>query len=252
MNQNEPLNNIQNNNQINNVVENNTITEPSNVENPNPTPIAEVKVEQPNMEPKTPNKNNKASTILLILLFIFFFALIMGMPYINNFINNLNKDKGISEIEQKAKQEEEKQKQAEKNNQPTTKPEEKLTTLTCTISTSTNPNYKLTQTQKFDYNKDNQIITSSNIYDYTFTTLDETYQSLKKKCDEDSLKYINNEGYTMSCNYSDNSIEISDTFELETFKTITDGTTVIEANTSYKQDINTVKSNLINQGYTCK
>ena len=56
----------------------------------------------------------------------------------------------------------------------------------------------------------------------------------------------------MSCNYSDNSIEISDTFELETFKTITDGTTVIEANTSYKQDINTVKSNLINQGYTCK
>ena len=83
MNQNEPQNNnIQNNNQINNVVENNTITEPSNVENPNPTPIAEVKVEQPNMEPKTPNKSNKASTILLILLFIFFFALVMGMPYI--------------------------------------------------------------------------------------------------------------------------------------------------------------------------
>lgn len=252
MNQNEIQNNNIQNNEVNNVVQNNNIMETNNIENNFPTPINEVKVEQTSIQPEKAPKNNKASTILLILLFIFFFALVMGMPYINDFINNLNENKGLLDIEKKAKQEEEKQKQAEKNNQNTTSQEEKLTTLTCTLITTDNPNYKLNQTQKFNYNKNNQIINSSNVSNYTFTVLDETYQNLKKKCDEDSLKYVNNEGYTMSCNYSDNDIEISDTFELEVFKTIVDGNTTIESNASYKQDINTIKNTLISKGYTCE
>lgn len=226
------------------------------------TPISEIKIENENKLPETNNEqsssnnnsssNSKISTILLILLFIFLFAFVMGMPYITDFINNLNEDKGLTEIEQQAKKEEEKQKQEqENNNQAINKQEEKLTTLTCILNDTTNMNYNLIKTQQFNYNKNNQIITSSNTLNYTFISLDETYQELKRKCDEDSLKYINNIGYTMSCNYSDNNIEISDTFELEIFETITDNNTIIQANVTYKQDINTIKDNLIIQGYTC-
>lgn len=245
------INNIQNQSNENNL-------NSSSNEQPltNPVPMNEVKIEevsnqvatQPNSNPK----NNKISTILLILLFVFLFAFIMGMPYINSFINDLKSNKGLSDIEQAAKKEEKKQQEEDKKNNPTTNVEEKLTELTCTLTDNNSSNYQLTTIQKFEYNKNNQVITSSYISKYVFSTIDSTYQTLKDKCNNDSLKYISREGYTMSCSYSDDSIEVGDTFELETFKTINDGATVIKSNATYQQDINDIKNNLINQGYNCE
>lgn len=238
-------------NKINNNTENNI------KQSTNPVPInnIDVKVEsntETSQNSNSQNSNNSVSIILLILLFIFLFSFIFGMPYINEFINNIKNKSGLSTIEQEAKKEEQRQQEEEKKNNSSNKTTEQLTQLTCTLSDTSNQNYSLISIQQFDYNSKNEIITSSIKLEYTFKTVDETYNNLKTKCDRDSLKYIGREGYTMACNYNDNSIEISDTFNLETFKTINDGTTVIQANTTYKQNVKTIKTNLINEGYTCK
>lgn len=253
MNQNENINSQNTDNNVQSPTNNQTLV---NETIKDPTPISEVRVEessvQQDIQPRQPAKNNKVSTILVILLFIFLFAFIMGMPYINDFINNLKSESGLSEIEKQAKNEEKKQQQENNKNNQSTNQEEKLAELICTLSENSNTNYQLNTTQKFNYNKTNQVINSSITSEYLFTTTDNTYLELKNKCDQDSLKYINREGYTMACSYSDKTIEISDTFELETFKTIIDGTTTIKANATYKQDIATIKSDLTSQGYTCK
>lgn len=245
-------NNLQNNS-INNIV----------------PPISEVKIESEapininyennqsqlptnNLTPNEPHKNNKISNVLLILLFIFLFAFVMGMPYINEFVNKLKSDNDLSEIEKEAKEEEERQKQEENNKTSSTKEEDKTIELVCTSNTNTTSNYALVQTQKFNYNSNNEVLSSKFISHYTFTIEDETYNELKKQCEEDSLKYITHSGYTIACSYNDVNIEINHEFDLETFTPIVDGTTNIQANATYKQDITTIKNTLISQGYTCK
>ena len=56
----------------------------------------------------------------------------------------------------------------------------------------------------------------------------------------------------MTCIYGDMNIEIGHEFDLDTFDPIVDGDTNIQANASFKQDINTVKDSLINLGYSCE
>lgn len=206
-----------------------------------------------NQNSNEPPKNSNVSTILLILLFIFLFAYIMGMPYINQFIQDLTSDTGLSKIEQEAKKEEEKQKQEEEQNKPTPTPDdEKTKELVCTSTANTNGNYTLVQIQKFYYNSKNKILSSKLISQYSFNIIDDSYNSLKLQCDNDSLKYLTHEGYTMACSYGENNIEISHEFDLKTFTPIVDGMTNIQANATYQQDLNTVKNNLISQGYTCE
>lgn len=226
------------------------------------TPINEVKIEEittneansnATNQPSNnkPPKSSKLSTILLILLFVFMFAYIMGMPYINGFIEDLKNNNELSQIEQDAIEEE--KKQQHENNKPTPTPEvEKVTEVTCTSNINTIDSYTLIQTQKFSYNSKNEILSSNNIFKYTFTIEDETYNTLKKQCEEDSLKYITHEGYTMACSHDGLNIEISHEFDLEIFKPIVDETTNIQANATYKQNIGTIKNTLIGQGYTCE
>lgn len=200
----------------------------------------------------TPPKNNKISTILLIILFIFLFAFVMGMPYIKEFIHDFKADKGLSEIEKAAKEEEEKQRQEEESKKPTPTPEdEKTTELTCTSAPTTIENYSLTKIQTFYYNAKKQVLNSKMVSEYTFTTADSTYLTLKNQCDSDSLKYVTHEGYTMACSYGDTNITISHEFDLKTYTPIIDGTTNIQANAKYNQDINSIKSDLVSKGYTC-
>lgn len=207
----------------------------------NPTPVA------------PPPKNNKASTFLLVLLFLFFFVLVMGMPYIQDFVKNLKEDTGLSEIEKKAKEEEQKQQEQQNTNRPTSTPETEMNKqMTCTSPSNTVGNYSIVRIEKFSYNNQNQILNSSSISQYTFSTPDDDYQTLKKQCDENSLKYVEHPGYTMECSYNDVNVEISHTFDLELFTPIIDGTTNIQANANYKQDITMIKNNLIAQGYTCE
>lgn len=285
MNENQVPNNMDQNNMngVNSPV-NNIPSEPV-VSTVNPTvssvpPIAEVKVEavsdtnsvtenvaQPTEIPINPSsvsgdsgqssseppKNSKVSTILLILLFVFLFSFIMGMPYIREFMNNLKDDTGLSEIEQAAREEEKKQQQEEESKKPTPTPEdEKTTELVCTSVSSVVGNYTLVETQKFYYNSKNKILSSKFISNYSFATTDDTYNSLVQRCDEDSLKYLTHDGYTMACSYGDSNIEISHEFDLKTFKSIVEGTTNIQANATYQQDLSEIKANLISEGYTCE
>lgn len=250
------LNNSTNFNQVNNSVPPiNEIKVENNGINLNTSTVSSPEVNNnlnnnvPNNEP--PKSSNK-STILLILLFVFLFAFIMGMPYINEFIDQFKADTGLSEIEKQAKEEEEKQKQEAENNKTQQADKEKMTEVVCTSGTSPMGNYTLVQIQKFEYNSKKQIVSSKNISKYTFTVVDDTYNNLKRQCDEDSLKYLTHSGYTMACSYDNSNIEISHEFDLELFTPIINGGTSISANATYKQNIDEVKNNLISQGYTCQ
>ena len=234
-NQNSGLNNaiLNNNNQQKQIVtpiNEVTISPSSNtIENSNgiqdKIPVEQSVIISQNKEEKAPTnkppRKNNISTVLLIILFVFLFAFIMGMPYINNFIRELGSN-GLSEIEKEAKQEEERQKQEEeKKKQPPaedTKPKE----LTCTSQESTTENFTLVQIQKFYYNSRNQITSSKNISRYRFTLEDNTYLALQQQCNENSLKYLNHEGYTIACSYGEGNIEISHEFDLKSFKPIED------------------------------
>lgn len=226
----------------------------TNVVQPTEVPVNSTTVGGDSGQPSSePPKNSKVSTVLLILLFVFLFAFVMGMPYIREFMNNLKDDTGLSEIEQAAREEEERQKQEEESKKPTPTPDdEKTTELVCTSTSNVVENYTLIETQKFYYNSKNKILSSKLISNYSFTITDDTYNSLVTRCDEDSLKYLTHSGYTMACSYGDSKIEISHEFDLKTFKPIIEGTTNIQANASYQQDLSEIKANLLSQGYICE
>jgi len=190
-------------------------------------------------------KNSKKSTILLILLFVFLFAYVMAMPYINNFIQKLKFDKEMQKIQEEIKDEEEVTK-------PVKTPEETLKELICTSPQNIVGKYIFIETQKFNYNSENKVLSSALTSHYTFSLIDDSYNTLKTQCDENSLKYLTHEGYTTSCSYDESNIEISYEFDLETFTPIIDGETNIKANATYKQDINTIKNDLTSKGYTCQ
>ena len=213
------------------------------------TPVAEVEIIQEKEE-----KKSNLSTILLILLFGGLFIYIMGMPYINTFISDLTRDNGLSQIEKDAKLEEEKQNQNKhENSTPVVDKEEvKLTEVICTSGVNNLENYQLVETQKFEINNNNQIINSSTTSNYTFTAINDFYNSLKKECEEDSLKYVNYDGYSRSCSFDNSSVIVSHLFELEIFKPITGDNINIGANATYKQNIDEVKNILISKGYTCQ
>lgn len=196
------------------------------------------------------NKPNNKSTILLIILFIFLFTFIMGMPYINDFVKELRAGKELSEIEKEAKKEEERQKQEEKKKENHSTEETETKELICTFEGNATDNYTLTQIQKFYYNQKNQIINSKNISQYHFISEDNSYLTLKQQCEEDSLKYLAHAGYTMSCNSGEMNIEISHEFDLESFKPIEEAN--IQANATYLQNVDSIKIELTNQGYTCQ
>lgn len=232
------------------IVENTTLSNQDNNLNP-PNDVVEVPTSIESGNSSKPPKKNNVSTILLILLFIILFAFIMGMPYIREFVQNIKVDTGLSEIEKEAKEEEKRQQKEEESKKPTPTPvEEQTQELVCTSESTTVGNHSLVETQKFYYNSKKQVLNSQTISNYTFTSIDEDYNLLTKQCDEDSLKYLTHEGYTMSCHYSEGNIEISHEFELKKFTPILEAN--IEANAAYQQDLDTIITNLTNQGYTCK
>lgn len=214
--------------------------------------VTEVVVDNQNNNSVGETKSSKFSTVMLILLFIFLFGYVMFMPEINDYISSFNKEEGLSQIELDAIEEEKKQQQAEQNKKPV-KPEVIETKeLVCTLTNPLNGNYTLVEVQKLYYDNNNQVLNSSYSYQYKFNSFDEYYNSLKNKCNQDSLKYITHPGYTMACSYDDINIEISHEFDLEIFEPIVDGTTNIQANATYKENINTIKNTLISKGYTCQ
>lgn len=215
----------------------------------------EVKEEVNNKNTSTKSKKKKTDvrSILLIILFLFLFAFVMGMPYINELVDSVKKDTGLSEIERKAKEiEKEQQKQNSKTNKKEEIDKETYTTLTCTSKTATYDNYSTVVVEKFTYNSKGLIVESSKATTYNFTTVSDKYTELKNQCDQNSLKYVEKKGYEIACSYNDNQVVMEDKFDLATFTTINDGMTKIEANASYKDKIDTIKKKMETLGYTCE
>ena len=209
-------------------------------------PVEDVKVENKPLE-----DGPKWKRMLVLFFFAFVFAFVMGMPYINDALDKLKKDAGMSDIERRAKQiEDEEKKKEEEKNKPVK--EEELKTLTCTSQPVPTADYTRVTVETFDYNAQNQVINSSIKTTYTFVAVNDSYNTLKAQCDEKGLKFINKEGFESACSYSDTEVVIENKFELKTFTPIQDGATIINANAEYETKLDSVKNNLVAQGYTCE
>lgn len=214
--------------------------------------VEEKEVEPVEIKKSEPQEDGpKWKRVLVLIFFIAVFAFVMGMPYINDALDKLKKDAGMSDIERRAKQIEEEQKQKEQEkNKPVV--QEELKTLTCVTQPQTTADYTKVVEETFEYNSKNEIIKSSIRTVYTFAVINDSYNTLKTQCDANGLKYVDKDGYAFACSYGDTEINIQSSFELETFKPIQDGTNTIKANAEYKDKLDTVKKTLTTQGYTCE
>ena len=200
------------------------------------------------MKKEKKNKKNK----FLILLFILLFSFIWGMPYINEYLDTLKKDAGLSPIEREARRLEALENKENEKNTKTNEKKEVLTKLTCTSLPVAKENYDLTTVEVFEYNSKKEVIISSKKETYTFNIVDDVYTKLKTECNDNSLKYIDRKGYEVACSYNDNEVVMENTFDLSTFETIASKATVIEANAKYKENVDSLKTRLESLGYTCQ
>ena len=179
----------------------------------------------------------------------------MGMPYVNEWVDSIKKDTGLSEIERKAREIEKEQQKQNPKAKVTDDGEvvkDKLTTLTCTSETSTFENYSITVVETFEYNSKGEVLESSKTTTYKFTTQTEKFNNLKTECNENALKYVEKKGYEVACSYNDTEVETKDKFDLSTFTTINDGMTTIEANAKYQEKIDNVKKRMASANYICE
>lgn len=230
------------------VVEN-VVLEPEVVVAPSVEPVEEVKIEEeqevvPTKVKKLPasEKHPKLTTFFLTFFFILLFVYIMAMPYVDEWVQKMKENKNNTDTNEVVNE--------NKQTQPVTKQEE-LKILTCTLAKTPTESYTETIIETFEYNKDNKIVNSSKTHKYKFTQEDASYQALSKEC-TDSLKYLGNPGFTISCTNQDLEIVIGNEFELKTFKPIKDGEKTITSNANYNDSIETIKTNLTTIGYICE
>jgi len=212
-------------------------------------PIENVEVSKP--VASNNDDGSKGKRVLLLIFFILVFAFVMGMPYINEYLDKLKKDVGMSDIERRAKQIEEEQKQKEAEKKKTVKQEE-TKKFTCTSLPHATADYTKVVEETFEYNSKKEIIKNTVKTTYTFLTINDSYNTLKSQCDTNGLKYIDKEGYESACSYSDTEVVIENTFDLEIFKPIQDENSVIQSSVKYLEKVDNVKEGLTSQGYTCE
>ena len=167
-------------------------------------------------------------------------------PYIDDYIAT-----------QKGKEQLDKLKEQEKPT-PTTSPSGVATPdttkqIVCTLPEVSLNNITTLTTQTFDYVKDTiKKVTIQN--NQTYLSDDETYQSSKTKCEEDSLYYAGKTGYEMSCSIESLVIKTTQKFDLDTFSAITNTTTNETIESPYKKNssLKTVTNQLQETGAVCK
>ena len=249
---------------VENISDNHVTKDDTSIQNivdnsPVEVPVESVKVK----EEVTYKDPSKLSTVLVILLFVGLFIFIFEMPKINEWLENRKQDAEVDEIERQAKQIEEAQKKkqeeekkAEEEAIKKQEEEENLTlTLRCKISIPATETitYSKNITETFDYNKTtNKVSSSTQTTKYIFTEQNDSYTSLKTKCETDASNNLGKEGYSVSCTSDDLSVTIGSGFDLANYKPITDGVTTIEANAKLDENISDVKTRLVAQGYICE
>ena len=250
-------------NNFTNYEQNVNVEEPINTFNTEPVVEEPTYEEMPSMEPTLinnyeekveakPKKKKDIRMILLVLLFVFLFLFIMFMPQIQDAINSIKKETGLSEIEKQAKEIEKEQNKANGVVSQEEESKEQYLKLTCTSTTTALEDYDRTVVETFEYNSKKEVMASAKKVTYTFITANESYENLKTQCNENSLKYVSKKGYEIACSYNDTQVVIEDKFDLKNFSTIKDGTTIIAANAKYKDKIDTIKTKLEALDYTCE
>ena len=198
-------------------------------------------------------KKKDIRSILLVLLFVLLFGFIMFMPQIQDILNNIKKDMGLSKIEKEAKEiEKEQNKEKSSKTTPAKSSDEQYSTLTCTSTTVALESYDRIIVETFEYNTNKEVMKSEKKVTYKFAAVNDSYESLKTQCTENSLKYIDKKGYETACNYNDLEVVMEDKFNLKDFSTIKDGTNIISSNAKYKENIDTIKARLEASDYTCQ
>ena len=226
------------------------VVEEAPVENTEPVKEESAPVQQPVQSGK---KKFDFKTALLITFLILLFAMVMFMPQITKFVEGLKKDAGLDPIKQRAKEIEEQQNQANQKSNSSTEKETNLNVLICTSQPTNDASYEMTVEESFEYNDKKLIQTSTKKYIYKFTEQNEVYQALEDDCEQNALKYVENDGYETACTFNDKEVDISETFNLKLFKKIEDkeADVVIEANAKYNAKADDVKKELEAKGYRC-
>ena len=220
--------------------------------------INELKVEEKEEEKKrelpAAEKNFKLSSILLILFFILLLVYILVMPYVGEWIliikDKLHPVKNTPEVVNPVP-----------TSTATSNPNENIPKLldqledtlvvTCKSTTEIENNYTKDTTIVFNSNDDREIISTSRTELYTFYDMNNSIRDeVIDECNA-SLSYLGHPGLTILCNVNELSVETSNTYDLSIFSPINDDNISIEADATYKQNINDKRIEMINSGYDC-
>lgn len=204
-------------------------------------------------EKEQPREKNDAesnkSLILIGIFFVIMFAFIMFLPTINTYVTHLKEKRLEDQIVDPV---DENDKKDEQNIPGITNGKE--VEVTCTSKESvmidaSSMRIKYTYTHIDDKIKK---VKKEIIYTYETSTT-ESFIEQEKKCDNEIKTNNAQEGYNANCSLEENTITVTESFDLKTFKnfTGTDGSTitpVTELDTSLKEEV----EELTNQGYTCE
>lgn len=218
--------------------------------NPEPSLLKEQEDSSVTPKEKTKEESNK-SLILVGIFFTVMFAFIMFLPTINSYITELKEKKLEEEITDPIDEDEQ-----NKDNDQTIpgNTNGKEVKVVCTSEESTTTDLSSMHITYTYIHIDDKIkkVEKDIIYTYATATT-EAFIAQEKKCDSEIKANNNQAGYNASCKLNENTITITETFDLTTFKTFTgaNGTTispVTELDSSLKAEI----EELTNQGYKCQ
>lgn len=219
--------------------------------NSNSAPVEPKKPEAttPN-SPKKPAKKSFAGIFVFILLCGFIFCL----PYINDY-QQAQKTKQQQELlEEQLKREEEQQKQEEQEREEELEEQKKIKTTVCTSPSSNQGAFTLTEEQTIKH-KEDKIISVSVAHSRTYLQEQAEYESMKQTCQSkaDPLTNPVQDGYSVDCEIDNLTITLTETFDLEIFKTFTtDAGETISAPYSYQQSLSEVLKALEANQNVCK
>ena len=174
-------------------------------------------------------ESEKRSSTVMIIVFIILGIAIFGLPYITDYIEG--------------KKQEEKQPTQTPTPTPIATPTPTPTpeTLTLTTNTCTEALIDLgTHTSQKQYileSQDDKIKKVTVITTQNYQTEDESYLQMQTTCQDNSLKYVLNPGYEVSCEVQNLTILTTEVFELEIFQPIIEEDKTIQAPFNLDQSV---------------
>ena len=191
-----------------------------------------------------PNKN----IILVGIFFTIMFLFIMFLPTINSYVTKL-KEKKLEEQIVDPKDEND-----DNNNQeiPGNTNGKEVQIFCTSKETTMADNSSMTIMYTFTH-VDNKVKKTKTDMFYRYpSNTSENFMAQEKKCDKEINKNNNKQGYNANCTLEENTITVTETFDLTKFKTFTatNGTTitpVVELDSNMQIKIEELQK----QGYTC-